>query len=163
MREPLRCYDYVNQPFVPVRDALRADARGIFARATGAATSRAEVLAAQLQVRAGAVAIAADVDIQILAELETTSPFGSPATEFQLAWRSLRSPQLFPAMAGALSVYALSSSETQLEFRGDYEPPLGLLGDAFDALIGRRIAEACVLRFVQDVAERLRRELASAR
>jgi len=156
----LRCYDYVNRPYVEVRDALYADAHGIFARATNAAASRANALVAQLHVRLGAIAVAADVDIKVLAAEATASPFGTKATRFALEWQSAHSPGLFPAMKAWLTVYALSSSETQLDFEGLYDPPLGLIGDAVDALLGRRIAEACVLRFVQDVAELLRHEMA---
>ncbi len=156
----LHCYDYVNHPYATVRDALRHDPTGVFGRATRAAASRADNLAAQLRLQVGALAIAADVDIQVVADEETTSPFGAPAHRFTLAWQSARNPGLFPAMRATLSVYALSAGETQLDFQGSYDPPLGLLGDALDALVGRRIAEACVLRFVQDVAQLLRDELA---
>ena len=65
-------------------------------------------------------------------------------------------------MRGRLSVYPLSRSETQLEFEGVYDPPLGLLGDAIDAMAGHRIAEASVLQFLRDVAALLRSELATA-
>ena len=37
---------------------------------------------------------------------------------------------------------------------------LGVVGDAMDALVGRRIAEASVHRFINDVARYLREELA---
>ncbi len=155
----LHCYDYVNHPFPAVREALRADARGLFARATNAAAARADVLAAQLRVRLGALALAADVDIHAVSLDETTSPFGAPALRLGFEWSAVRSPGLFPAMQAALLVYALSPYETQLDFLGHYDPPLGRFGDAIDALIGRRIAEACVLRFVQEVAGQLRHEL----
>jgi hypothetical protein len=54
----------------------------------------------------------------------------------------------------------LSSQETQLDLHGRYRPPLGVVGNALDALVGHRIAEASVLRFVQGVATRLSTELA---
>ena len=60
-------------------------------------------------------------------------------------------------MRADLSVYPLSGKETQVDLRGTYAPPLGLLGGAIDALAGHRIAEAAVHRFVTAVAERLRR------
>ena len=50
-------------------------------------------------------------------------------------------------------------TETQLDFEGDYEPPLGLIGNAVDSVIGHRIAEASVHRFVTDVATHLRDSL----
>ena len=155
----LRCYDYVNRPYAAVREILRADVRGVFARATNHASSRAEELAAQLKLRLGALALAADVEILDLSLEEGTGPFGGPATRFGIDWRSLRRPALFPVMHASLSIYALSAYETQLDFEGRYDPPLGLVGDAIDALVGGRIAEACVLRFVQEVARQLRLEL----
>jgi len=54
-------------------------------------------------------------------------------------------------------VYPLTASETQLDFAGTYEPPMGIVGAAIDALVLHRVvAEASVLHFVQDVAAFLR-------
>jgi hypothetical protein len=68
-------------------------------------------------------------------------------------------PRLFPFMRAELAIYPLTSTETQLDFRGVYEPPLGALGKAVNAVIGHRIAEASVHRFVSDIAEYLRQTL----
>jgi hypothetical protein len=65
----------------------------------------------------------------------------------------------FPLMKADLSIYPITATETQLDFNGLYEPPLGPLGKAMNAMIGHRIAEASVHRFVTDVAEYLRRTL----
>jgi hypothetical protein len=46
-----------------------------------------------------------------------------------------------------------------LDFNGLYEPPLGPLGKAVNAIIGYRIAEASVHRFINDVAGYLRKTL----
>jgi hypothetical protein len=62
-------------------------------------------------------------------------------------------------MSATLFVYPLTKTETQLDFVGQYEPPLGKLGDVVDAVVGHRIAEASVHRFVADVAEFLRKNL----
>ena len=75
-------------------------------------------------------------------------------------WSSVSSPSLFPRMIAKLSVYPLSREVTQLEFEGTYDPPLGLLGDAVDAFVGHRIAEASALQFLRDVSALLRAELA---
>jgi hypothetical protein len=157
----LRCYDYVNQPYAAVRRLLGDDPRGLFARATSAAATRAEAVTAQLEVRLGPVAIATEVDVTVIAVEETLSPLRTPATRFDIDWRAIRSQAFFPVMHAQLTVYALSSHETQLVFSGQYDPPLGLIGAAIDALVGHHIAEACALRFVQEVAAELRHELAS--
>jgi hypothetical protein len=62
-------------------------------------------------------------------------------------------------MEATLSIYALSATETQIALDGRYRPPLGALGHALDAMVGHPIAEASVLRFVQDVAARINAEL----
>ena len=60
---------------------------------------------------------------------------------------------------GDPSVYPLSAHETQIDLHGRYRPPLGVVGDAVDALVGHRLAEASVLRFVADSATRINAEL----
>jgi hypothetical protein len=62
-------------------------------------------------------------------------------------------------MRAELAVYPLTSTETQLDFQGVYEPPLGALGKAVNAVVGHRIAEASVHRFVSNVAQYLRQTL----
>jgi len=155
-RHELRCYDYVNRPHEEVRQALTADALGIFGRATHSAAARASDLGTALRVRIGALELVADVEIQITAIADARSPDDQAAMRLDLTWKSRRRPGLFPAMAGALWVYALAPSETQIEFIGTYDPPLGLVGEAIDAVVMRRIAEASVQRFVSDVASFLR-------
>lgn len=71
-------------------------------------------------------------------------------------------PSLFPFMKAELSIYPLTATETQLDFLGVYEPPLGALGKALNAIVGHRIAEASVHRFVSDVAGYLRQSIVRA-
>jgi hypothetical protein len=77
----------------------------------------------------------------------------------QLEWEAVNKPHLFPFMQAELALYPLTATETQLDFSGAYRPPLGVLGSAIDALVGHRIAEGTVHRFVTDVAEYLRKSL----
>jgi hypothetical protein len=63
-------------------------------------------------------------------------------------------------MHAELSIYPLTATETQLEFSGDYEPPLKLFGTMVDALVGHRVAEASVHRFVSEVNSYLKTTLA---
>jgi hypothetical protein len=53
----------------------------------------------------------------------------------------------------------LTATESQLDFFGVYEPPLGAMGKALNAMVGHRIADAAVHRFVGDVAGHLRETL----
>jgi hypothetical protein len=83
-----------------------------------------------------------------------------PVTRLQLEWQAAKIPSLFPFMKAELSIYPLIGTETQLDFSGFYEPPLGALGKAVNAIVGHRIAEVSVHRFVSNVAGWLRQALA---
>jgi hypothetical protein len=80
----------------------------------------------------------------------------TPATRVLLEWQAATMPGLFPLMKGELSVYPLTSTETQLDFSGIYQPPFGAVGRTMNAIAGHRIAEVAVHRFVSDVAGYLR-------
>jgi hypothetical protein len=154
----LRCYDYVNVPYDKVRDALERDAAGLFQRATTTAASRAQALVATLRVGVGALEIGADIKIVVRSVAERLSVLGDRRVEVALGWTAARGAGLFPAMEATLTAYALSAGETQLDLYGRYRPPLGVVGSALDALAGHRLAEASVLRFLQDVARLINRE-----
>lgn len=159
-RQEIRSYDYVNHPHTKVRAALAADPREIFRAATRAAAGRARSVAAELRVTIAGVDVAAEVTVSIGVITDETGPLGGPLTRIPVSWEAAKHPQFFPLMSGELTVYPLTATETQLDFLGRYDPPLGVLGGAMDALVGHRIAEASVHRFIGDVARHLRDELA---
>ena len=146
MKQEIRCYDYVNHPYENVRNALRQDAIAVFRAATKAAESRAQSVAAELRVDMGGVVIGADILISVKS-IEESGSGESPAATM---------PGLFPMMQAKLFVYPLTPTETQLDFAGVYEPPLGPLGGLLNAAGGHRIADLSVHRFVTSVAEHLR-------
>ncbi len=148
-----RVFDYVNHPYERVRAALTKDALSIFQSATRAAASRARSVASQLRIDLGGIAVETDINIAITGIEETVSP---PATRLKLEWQAATLPALFPFMKAELAVYPLTSTETQLDFSGVYEPPLGAVGKMLNAVAGHRIADASVHRFVGDVAAWLR-------
>jgi len=156
MSREIRCYDYVNHPYLQVRDALSHDPVAIFQSATRAATSRAQSVASQLRVDVSGVSLEADILISVHKIEEQTPEMGAPVTRLQLEWKAAKTPGLFPLMKAELAVYPLTANETQLDFSGVYEPPFGAVGKAMNALAGHRIAEVSVHRFVNDVAEYLR-------
>jgi hypothetical protein len=154
------CYDYVNRPYEQVRDALSKDAPAVFQAATKAAASRAQSVASELRVDIGGVGIEAEILISITnIEEKPSEALESPVTHLHLEWQAAKMPSLFPLMKADLSIYPLTRTETQLDFAGIYEPPLGPVGKAMNAIAGHRIAEVSVHRFVSDVAEHLRQTL----
>jgi len=157
----LHCYDYVNQSYEGVRDALLADPQGIFHRATS--TSAANAAGTELRVSVGAIEIAAEIAIEVVSNQPATSPLHKPAHAITLAWSSPRRPGWFPTMNATLTMYALSPTETQLDFDGFYQPPLGVFGAAVDAVALHKFAEAAVSGFVKEVAGYLRDEVSRRR
>lgn len=155
----IRSYDYVNRPYERVRDALRQNSLSIFRSATKAAASRAESVAAELHVDFGGIGIKSDINISVRSIEEEADTTSTPRTRLLLDWEAATMPRMFPLMQGELSVYPLTSTETQLDFYGVYEPPFGAVGKTMNAIVGHRIAEASVHRFVSDVAGYLREGL----
>lgn len=156
----IRCYDYVNHPYERVRDALKGNALTVFQSATNAAASRAESIAAGLHVDFGGIAVSTDIKIEVRSIDEKVAPGSTPVTQLLLQWEAATMPRLFPLMHGELSVYPLTSTETQLDFSGEYEPPFGALGRTMNAIVLHRIAEVSVHRFITDTAGYLRQTLA---
>lgn len=157
----IRSYDYVNRPYERVRDALRENALAVFQSATKAAASRAQSIAAELHVDFGGIGVKTDIHISVKnIEERVVDTTATRTTRLLLEWEAATLPRLFPFMKGELALYPLTATETQLDFSGTYEPPFGAAGKTMNAIIGHRIAEVSVHRFVSDVAGYLRLTLA---
>jgi len=166
MSEEIRCYEYVNRPYAEVSEALTSDALGVFERATHTAVSRAKELVTTLHVSVAGFDIGKDVVIRVRNVDRNASPpghMGPVATALELEWHADTSAALFPTMRATLMIYPLAPGETQLDLRGAYDPPGGVFGTVADRMLGRRVAEASVHRFLEDVARRLSAELERSR
>jgi hypothetical protein len=60
--------------------------------------------------------------------------------ELQFVWEPAGGGP-FPTFTGTLKMHPLGT-QTEIVLSGEYEPPFGVVGEAFDAVIGKRIAEA---------------------
>ena len=157
----IRSYDYVNHPYERVRKALSQNALTVFQSATRAAASRAQSVAAELHVDVGGIGVKTDIKILVKSiEEKVADASSTAATRLLLEWEAATMPRLFPLMKAELSIYPLTATETQLDFSGVYEPPFGAVGKTMNAMLGHRIAEVSVHRFVSDVAAYLRQTLA---
>lgn len=160
MSKTIRVYDYVNHPYQEVKNILSSDASGVFRNATKVAALRAKSVASELHVNIAGIKVGTDIDISVKAIEDHPKKLRLPEiTVIELEWEASKMPNLFPFMKAELSIYPLTSTETQLVLEGNYEPPLGLLGSVLDAALGHRIAEASVHQFITDVAVYLRTEL----
>jgi hypothetical protein len=157
----IRSYDYVNHPYERVRAALKEKAVAVFQAATKAAASRAQSVASELHVDIAGVSVKTDIHISVKSIEERVVELAStPLLRLQLEWEAATAPRLFPFMKAELTVYPLTSTETQLDFFGLYQPPFGAVGKTMNAIALHRIAEASVHRFVGEVSAYLRETLA---
>ncbi len=157
-KHAIRCYDYVNHPYDKVCDQLISDSGRVFHEATTSAESRAGDVAAGLHVNIAGLEIGKAVKINVYG-LEQVENNRDIRSSLLLEWEAVDQSGLFPVMKGELAFYPITSKETQLDFQGDYEPPLGILGKAIDAVVGHRIAEASVHHFISEVAVWLRENI----
>ncbi len=159
--QQIHCYEYVNQPYERVSEALVIGGVSIFQRATTTAAVRATSIVSTLKWKVANVEIGRDVRIKVerVNRHAHVPRLAANATTLELEWHAEKDQALFPAMHATLLVYPLSATETQLELVGSYDPPGGVVGAAADRIIGHRIAEAVAHRFLDDVATRLGVEL----
>jgi hypothetical protein len=91
-----------------------------------------------------------------LAAVEVQAPAPAEAQLLRpVLWRDSAHDGLFPVLEADLELVGLNGSGCQLSLIGSYRPPLSVVGEVGDRLIGRHVAEACVRRFVLDIAERI--------
>lgn len=156
----IRVYDYINHPYEAVRQKLTAEALEVFRSATKTAALRAKSVASELHVNFAGIEVGTDISIAVKSIDNEPKTVSQPATtRIHLEWESAKLPRLFPFMRAELSVYPLTSTETQLDLAGNYEPPFGVVGSVIDSVLGYRIAEAAVHQFIRDIAVYLRSEL----
>ncbi len=155
---PIRCFDYVNHSYEKVCEALAMNANDVFHQATRRAETRAESVAAGLHLNVAGVEIGKEILIDIKSYVDIESN-GEQQMAVFLEWKAASTPSLFPTMIAQLHVYPITSTETQLDFNGEYKPPLGILGKAVNAVVGHRIADASVHRFVAEVADYLENKI----
>ena len=60
---------------------------------------------------------------------------------------------LYPHFDGQLTARALDPWNAEIAIEGSYEAPLGVVGAAFDAAVGARLARASIRRLVRDLAD----------
>lgn len=75
-------------------------------------------------------------------------------TTVPLMWEATGPTGLFPKMEADLLLARLGDDYSHLSFRGSYDPPFGLLGEAIDRIL-HRVAEGTVRRFTDRLAASL--------
>jgi len=90
--------------------------------------------------------------------IEIGSPVrGSTETWIPLTWSATRVCALFPRLEGDIVISEVSTSFTQIAFRGMYEVPLGTVGRTLDRVLLHRLAEATIKAFLDRIAQAIDR------
>jgi hypothetical protein len=158
VKRQLYLFEYVNAAFDDIVQVLAEQGPALFQEATDSAVDRADKVRTELVVDLGAFEVGRDVmiDVGVFEPVEVTR------AKIHLRWCAAQSKALFPSLSADLEVAALSFHPplTQVTIAGHYDPPMGLLGAAGDAMFGHRLAEAALHRFLDMTVDRLEKEAA---
>ena len=81
--------------------------------------------------------------------------------ELHLAWEPTGGGP-FPNFTGSLKMHP-HSSDTEIVLSGEYQPPLGVVGEAFDAMIGKKIAETTGQTLLEALKEGIEADFAAVK
>jgi hypothetical protein len=81
--------------------------------------------------------------------------------ELQFVWEPAGGGP-FPTFTGSLKMHPLGL-KTEIVLSGEYKPPLGLVGEAFDAVIGKRIAEATAKMLLEMLQQELEADFSAVK
>lgn len=101
-------------------------------------------------MRAAGLLAAAGVDAVV--HVDSTSLDQERLIVRPIAWRAAAADRVFPRLAADLELEAVSETACRLTLVGGYQPPVSVVGDAADRLVGRHIAESVVRTFLESVA-----------
>jgi hypothetical protein len=73
--------------------------------------------------------------------------------ELKMRWTPIGGGPL-PTFNGSLKMHP-EGGKTELVLAGEYEPPMGKMGEVFDAVIGKRIAEATAQALLHQLKENI--------
>lgn len=148
-------YTFVRAPFVEVARLVADDPAGVLGSAASVAAAHGRAVCASLRVRLGAFEIGREATIDI----GQVRWDGNDRVQVALRWRDATSPGCSRRCrqrwrcGGCRGVRRWWRSWAGTGRRG------GALGAAVDVLVGHRVAEAMLDRFVDEVGARIQREV----
>ncbi len=81
--------------------------------------------------------------------------------ELQFVWEPVGGGP-FPTFKGSLKMQPLGL-KTEIVLSGEYQPPFGALGEAFDAVIGKRISEATAKMLLETLQQELEEDFSAVK
>ena len=148
MRRPVYDHTFEKIPFAHATAVLRGDPVNWL---PGPATRRDDGFV--VAMRAAGLLPAPEVDAFVTVEpatIDRETLFVRP-----IAWRAASANRLFPTLTADLEIEAVNGTAIRFALVGSYRPPVSVVGEAADRLIGHHIAEAVVRTFLEGVAERM--------
>jgi hypothetical protein len=89
----------------------------------------------------------------VIVTLQSAHLAGDMESRYRVQWAPEK-PGPFPLFSGELRVEGDEDYNAfYLVLEGSYEPPLGLIGAGFDAVVGARIAAACARNLLSQIAD----------
>ena len=104
------------------------------------------------------------IEISRLVSVRFEKPAGSePGAQLTgISWEPEAGP--YPRFTGSIRLEAEEVPEAcAIVLEGEYDPPLGIIGDAFDAIIGKHIARTTVRNLLDEIAIIMETSFASSR
>jgi hypothetical protein len=98
------------------------------------------------------------LDRDVIVTLQAGHRQGDMTPRYHIQWAPAK-PGPFPLFAGEMRVENDEDYHAfWLVLKGTYEPPLGLVGAAFDSIVGSRIAAVCARNLLTRIAEAIETE-----
>jgi hypothetical protein len=92
-----------------------------------------------------------DLTVERRADLKIKHSRAYPGFEImEIAWKP-HDGGPYPIFRGTLSVEDVGGNFSRLDLDGAYDPPLGIVGAAFDAVVGHRIAVAGARQLLEEI------------
>jgi hypothetical protein len=117
-----------------------------------------------LRLRAAleAVGIGGDVavDRDVIASFDPSTQTRGLEHGVVVAW-SPAGEGPFPQFHGTLSIAAKNPKSCTMSLKGDYEPPLGPIGKAFDRAVGHKLAESTADDLLKVICDRVELDFAT--
>lgn len=148
MRRPVYDHTFERIPFAAAVEVLRADPATWL---PAPATPRGEGWTVAMQASGLLPAFQVDAVVSVEApSIDRSTLFVRP-----IAWRGAAADRLFPTLTADIELEAVNGSSVRLALVGSYRPPISVVGEAADRLVGHHVAEAVVRAFLEAVAERI--------
>jgi hypothetical protein len=149
MKRDVQFLRTIDTPYAVVRRRLRDDAARVLGEWVDDAGRAVATVAAEFRGR--------HLERAIVVEVVThEAPEGSATgSHLVLSAEALEHPERYPTLEARFDALPLGEARTALFFVATYNPPLGLIGGAADAVALHRFAEVSLQRYFDGVGGRL--------